>query len=112
MCFYFHGFPLRSVRFRKVFRKVSLKSYETSAVFGLDFCATIINIIQQGNFTYTGIDLFGDDNEDNEEKKPTYIKHQKFSNPLKHIYYNFYLKENLNSLESVKKFLKNFENKV
>ena len=71
-----------------------------------------LNIIQHGNFTYTGIDLFGDDNEDNYEKKPIYIKHQKFSNPLKHIYYNFYLKENLNSLESVKKFLKNFENKV
>ena len=71
-----------------------------------------LNIIQRGNFTYTGIDLFGDDNEDNDEKKPTYIKHQKFSNPLKHIYYNFFLKENLNSLESVKKFLKKFENKV
>ena len=72
----------------------------------------LLNIIHRGNFTYTGIDLFGDEIEDNKEVKPSYVTNQKFSNPLKHIYYNFLLKENLNSLESVKKFLKNFENKV
>ena len=65
-----------------------------------------LNIIHNGKFTYTGVDLFGDENDDNNEKKPKYITHQKFSNPLKHIYYNLYLKENLNSIESVKKFLK------
>ena len=72
----------------------------------------LLNLIHQGNFTYTGIDLFGDEIEDNNEVKPTYVTHQKFSNPFKHIYYNLYLKENLNSLESVKNFLKRFENKV
>jgi len=72
----------------------------------------LLNIIHRGNFTYTGIDLFGDEIEDNKEVKPSYVTNQKFSNPLKHIYYNFFLKENLNSLESVKKFLKKFENKV
>ena len=71
-----------------------------------------LNLIHRGNFTYTGIDLFGDENDDNNEKKPKYITHQKFSNPLKHIYYNLCLKENLNSLESVKKFLKKFDNQV
>ena len=71
-----------------------------------------LNLLHQGNFTYTGIDLFGDDNNDNNEKKPEYITQQKFSNPLKHIYYNLYLKENLNSLKSVKKFLEKFENKI
>ena len=71
-----------------------------------------LNLIHRGNFTYTGIDLFGDENDDNNEKKPKYITHQKFSNPLKHIYYNLYLKENLNSIESVKKFLKKFDNQV
>tara|TARA_B100000579_G_scaffold260642_1_gene214771 strand:+ start:360 stop:1004 length:645 start_codon:yes stop_codon:yes gene_type:complete len=71
-----------------------------------------LNIVQQGNFTYTGIDLFGDDIDNHNEKKPKYILNQKFSNPFKHVYYNLYLKENLNSLESVKKFLKKFENKV
>ena len=72
----------------------------------------LLNLIHQGNFTYTGIDLFGDEIEDNNEVKPTYVTHQKFSNPFKHIYYNLYLKENLNSLESVKNFLKRFENKA
>ena len=71
-----------------------------------------LNLVQQGSFSYTGVDLFGDDNSDYNEKKPKYISNQKFSNPLKHFYYNIYLKENLNSLESVKNFLKKFENKV
>ena len=71
-----------------------------------------LNLIHQGNFTYTGIDLFGDESDDNQEKKPKYITHQKFSNPLKHIYYNIFLRENLNSLKSVKKFLKKFDNQV
>ena len=35
-----------------------------------------------------------------------------FSNPLKHLDYNLIIKENLNSVGSVKKFLKKFENKV
>ena len=71
-----------------------------------------LNLIQQGDFTYIGVDLFGEDNTDKNEKKPKYITNQSFSNPLKHFYYNLYLKENLNSLESVKKFLKKFENKI
>ncbi len=71
-----------------------------------------LNLIHQGKFTYTGVDLFEESNDDNNEKKPRYITHQKFSNPLKHFYYNLYLKENLNSLESVKNFLKKFENQV
>ena len=72
----------------------------------------LLNLIHRGNFTYTGIDLFGDEIEDNKEVKPSYVTNQKFSNPLKHIYYNLYLKENLNSIDSVKRFLQKFENKV
>ena len=72
----------------------------------------LLNIIHRGNFTYTGIDLFGDEIEDNKEVKPSYVTNQKFSNPFKHIYYNLYLKENLNSIDSVKKFLQKFGNKV
>tara|TARA_Y100000590_G_scaffold379783_1_gene447653 strand:- start:124 stop:768 length:645 start_codon:yes stop_codon:yes gene_type:complete len=71
-----------------------------------------LDLIHKGNFSYTGVDLFGDENIGNDEIKPEYISNQKFSNPLKHFYYNLYLKENLNSLESVKKFLKKFENKI
>ena len=72
----------------------------------------LLNLIHRGNFTYTGIDLFGDEIEDNKEAKPLYVTNQKFSNPFKHIYYNLYLKENLNSIDSVKRFLQKFENKV
>ena len=45
-----------------------------------------LNLVQQGDFTYTGVDLFGDDTSQNNEKKPKYISNQNFSNPLKHIY--------------------------
>ena len=55
-----------------------------------------LNLVHKGDFTYTGVDLFGDSNNDHKEIKPKYIVNQKFSNPLKHLYYNLYLKENLN----------------
>ena len=71
-----------------------------------------LNLLHKGNFTYTGVDLFGENISAQNEQKPKYIANQKFSNPLKHIYYNLYLKENLNSFESVKRFLKKFENKI
>ena len=62
------------------------------------------------NFNYTGIDLFGGNQSNNKDEiKPTFLKDQKFSNPLKNIYYNYILKENLNSIESVGKLLKNYK---
>ena len=69
----------------------------------------LLNTIHNGDFSYTGFDLFGEktDQELN-EAEPEYIKNQKFSNPLKHIYYNLLLKENLNSTTSIEKFLKKF----
>ena len=36
-----------------------------------------LNLSQQGNFTYTGVDIFGDDNSDHDEIKPKYISNQK-----------------------------------
>ena len=63
------------------------------------------------NFNYIGIDFFGDNqNNKKDEIEPTFLKNQKFSNPLKNIYYNYILKENLNSIESVNKLLKNYKN--
>ena len=48
------------------------------------------------NFNYTGVDLFGSDQaQKKDEIEPTFLKNQKFSNPLKNIYYNYILKENL-----------------
>ena len=69
--------------------------------------------INGDNFTYIGVDLFGGDkNSLKDEKEPTFLLNQKFSNPLKNIYYNFILKENLNSIQSVKKLLKNYNNNI
>ena len=62
------------------------------------------------NFNYIGVDLFGiDQNEYKDEIEPTFLKDQKFSNPLKNIYYNYILRENLNSVESVSKLLKEYK---
>ena len=63
------------------------------------------------NFNYIGVDLFGSDqNEKKDEIKPTFLKDQKFSNPLKNIYYNYILKENLNSIKSINQLLKKYNN--
>ena len=73
----------------------------------------LLNSIHAGNFSYVGFDLFGEKiNQELNEEEPEYIKSQKFSNPLKHIYYNLLLKENLNSIESIKKFLIKFKNNI
>ena len=65
------------------------------------------------NFTYTGIDLFGSNQSDKrDEIKPNFLKDQKFSNPLKNIYYNYILKENLNSIESIQKLLKEYSQNI
>ena len=69
----------------------------------------LLNTIHHGDFSYLGFDLFGEKLDQKlNEVEPEYIKSQKFSNPLKHIYYNIILKENLNSKESVEKFLSRF----
>jgi hypothetical protein len=73
----------------------------------------VLNTIHNKDFTYSGFDLFGEKvNQELNEIKPEYIKNQKFSNPLKHFYYNIILKENLNSIDSVKKFLNKFKNNI
>ena len=65
------------------------------------------------NFNYIGVDLFGiDQNEYKDEIEPTFLKDQKFSNPLKNIYYNYILRENLNSVQSVRKLLKKYKDNI
>ncbi len=65
------------------------------------------------NFSYIGVDLFGSDqSEKKDEIKPKFLKDQKFSNPLKNIYYNYILKENLNSIDSVSKLLKKYSGNI
>ena len=73
----------------------------------------LLNTIHHGDFTYLGYDLFGEKlNQHSSENEPEYIKSKKFSNPLKHFYYNIILKENLNSKESIEKFLKKFKKNI
>jgi hypothetical protein len=69
--------------------------------------------INGNNFNYIGVDLFGgDQNEHKDEIEPTFLKDQKFSNPLKNIYYNYILKENLNSIKSVNKLLVKYSDNI
>ena len=65
------------------------------------------------DFNYVGVDLFGSDqSEKKDEIEPTFLKDQKFSNPLKNIYYNYIFKENLNSIKSVSKLLKKYSDNI
>ena len=69
--------------------------------------------IHVDEFSYVGIDLFGSDKKSsNDEIEPKFLKDQKFSNPLKNIYYNYILKENLNSIKSVNKLLKKYRDNI
>ena len=69
--------------------------------------------INGDTFNYIGIDLFGGDkNTSTDEIEPKFLLNQKFSNPLKNIYYNLLLRENLNSISSVQKLLNKYKNNI
>jgi hypothetical protein len=74
----------------------------------------LLSLINNKDFFYLGIDLFEDFQEaiSNEVVPEFLINKQNFSNPLKSLVYNFLLKEKLNSLDSVSKFLKKFQNNI
>ncbi|MDA9091726.1 class I SAM-dependent methyltransferase [Pelagibacteraceae bacterium] len=73
----------------------------------------VLNLIHRGDFSYLGFDLFGKKlNQSTKEVEPEYIKSQKFSNPFKNFYYNIILRENLNSKESIEKFLSKFRGNI
>ena len=69
-------------------------------------CETL-NKIHKNNFKFVGIDFFEDRNLDLDNKEMT-VKHNKLSNPFKHILFNLILSKDLNSLKSVKGLLKKF----
>ena len=72
-----------------------------------------LNKINGNNFNYIGVDLFGGgQSEKKDEIEPTFLIDQKFSNPFKNIYYNYILKENLNSMKSVNKLLKKYRDNI
>ncbi len=73
-------------------------------------CETL-NKIHKNNFKFVGIDFFEDRNIDLDNKEMT-VKHNKLSNPFKHLLFNLILKKDLNSLNSVKGLLKKFGTSV
>ena len=73
----------------------------------------LLNKNHKGLFSYVGVDLFGyDKSSSDDEIEPLFLKNQKFSNPLKTLFYNYIKKENLNSLESVRDLLKKYDGKI
>lgn len=74
----------------------------------------LLNKVNSGNFKYYGCDLFGGTKTSTDDEIEPYKEENSlhFSNPLKRIYYDFIMKEKINSYESVKKFLKKFKDKV
>ena len=118
------------IKFKKYWRKTSLKREEDSS-FLLDHIektkprnfleigifhgvtsrnvCELLYIIHGDNFKFTGIDLFSNvESKLNDEIAPK----TEFSNPLKTIYYNYLLKLNPYSYESVIRLLKKFSNNV
>ena len=81
-------------------------------VTSINVC-NLLNHINEGKFTYIGIDLFGEKNKSKvDEIEPKFLRNQKFSNPLKNIYYNLILKEDINSIKSVSNLLKKYEKNI
>ena len=75
----------------------------------------LLKKIHKDNFHYYGLDLFEDySGIFDSEIAPDLIRKdsQKFSNPLKHFYYNIILKEKINSLKSVEIFLKEYSTNI
>ena len=70
-----------------------------------------LNIINNGNFTFHGIDIFEESNSSIDNKEMT-VKHNKLSNPFKHLFFNIILKKDLFSIESIYKFLSKFNDNV
>jgi|TARA_B110001452_G_scaffold242062_1_gene224605 predicted O-methyltransferase YrrM len=67
--------------------------------------------INRENFSFHGIDIFEDTNSNIDNKEMT-TKHNKLSNPLKHLLFNIILKKDLFSIDSIYKFLNKFEDNV
>lgn len=70
-----------------------------------------LKAIHNNNFNFFGIDLFEDSNTDLDNKEMT-VKHNRISNPLKHLIFNLILKKDLNSMDSVKSLLGKFQSNI
>ena len=121
--------PLVNFRYKKYFRKTSLKQRGVGDVFlaeiaskrpktfleigvfhgvtARNVCELLYNI-HKNNFKYIGLDLFGKSDENSNEVIPN----TEFSNPLKKIYFKYIKRQEPYSLEAVSDLLKKFKNNV
>ena len=123
------SFWLKKLRYRKYFRKTSLKQKghgdfflslikekkpKTFLEIGVFHGVTARNVCEllyssHGiNFNYIGFDLF----EESRENLNEIIPNTNFSNPLKKIYFKFIRKENPYSKSAVHNLLKKFEKNI
>ena len=70
-----------------------------------------LNLINDGNFLFHGIDIFEDTHSSIDNKEMT-VKHNKLSNPFKHLIFNITLKKDLFSIDSVYEFLNKFKDNI
>ena len=117
------------MKYKKYFRKTSLKQKGDGDFFleeikkkkpkfflevGVFHGVTARNVcellfkIHKNDFTYIGLDLF----EENDENKTEIIPNTNFSNPLKHIYFKYIKKQDPYTIEAVEDLLKNFKKNV
>ena len=118
------------VKFKKYWRKTSLKKKEDAyfllnhireikpknfLVIGVFHGVTsrniceLLHILHGDNFKFTGIDIFANDSE---KLKDEIAPKTKFLNPLKTIYYNYLIRLDPYSLQSVLKLLNKFRSNV
>ena len=117
------------MRYKKYFRKTSLKQKGDAAFFlneiknkkpknflevGVFHGVTARNVcellsrIHSNNFKYIGIDLF----EKSNENKSEIIPNTNFSNPFKKIYYKYLKRQDPYSFEAVTELLKKYKNNI
>ena len=119
-----------NIKFKKYWRKTSLKKREDGdfllkhihdvkpknflevgifhGVTSRNVCETL-HILHGDDFKFTGIDLFFDSSDG---PKNEYAPKTTFSNPLKTIYYNYIIRSDPYSIQSVKKLLNKFKKNV
>ena len=119
-----------NIKYKKYWRKTSLKQKGVGDFFlehvnkrkpknfleiGVFHGVTSRNVcdllhqIHGDNFKFTGIDLFSTKSETSNEE---HIPNTTFSNPLKAFYYNYIIKQDPYSIESVEKLLAGYKNNV
>ena len=104
--------------FLKILNNIKPKNFLEIGVFtgvnAMNVCENLYALYKY-DFKFVGLDLFEDyQTKDVLEIAPSSIRNlqQKFSNPLKHLYYNIIKKEKLNSINSVHNFLKKYKRNI